>query len=188
MDAVLWNISELPTFPYQLSYWVERAGACNLIWYQSQRSRVQILTSTLIKIITAHSNIQVCGLGEPVREGECWSISELPTFPYHLKLLSWTGWCMQLNTKECELMCLASATANKFALPDTEVKDNDFYFYIFIYFSLLCLCLCTWSNLRLFSDEICVISSFLHICNSIEWTYSCLTLPPLRLRQECCNE
>jgi hypothetical protein len=27
----------------------------------------------------------------------CWSISELPTFPYQLKLLGWTSWCMQLN-------------------------------------------------------------------------------------------
>jgi hypothetical protein len=27
----------------------------------------------------------------------CWSISKLPTFPYQLKLLGWTGWCMQLN-------------------------------------------------------------------------------------------
>ena len=27
----------------------------------------------------------------------CWNISELPTSPHHLKLLGWTGRCMQLN-------------------------------------------------------------------------------------------
>jgi hypothetical protein len=68
-----------PPFPISLSFWVELVGACNSIWYQSQRSQVRILAGALIKL--------VCGLGEPAREGECWSISELPTFPYQLKLL-----------------------------------------------------------------------------------------------------
>jgi hypothetical protein len=45
------------------------------------------VAGALIKIITAHSNIHVCGLGEPAREGECWSVSELPTFTHQLKLL-----------------------------------------------------------------------------------------------------
>jgi hypothetical protein len=86
-----------PHFPINLSFWVELVGACNSIWYQSQRSRVRILAGALIKIIIVHSNIYVCGLGEPAREGECWSISELPTFPYQFKLLGLTGLCMQLN-------------------------------------------------------------------------------------------
>jgi hypothetical protein len=50
------------------------------------RSRVRVLAGALIKIITAYCNIHVCGLEEPAREGECWSISELPTFPHELKL------------------------------------------------------------------------------------------------------
>jgi hypothetical protein len=81
-----------------LSFWVELVGACNSIWYQGQRSRARVLACVLIKIITSHSNIHVCGLGESAHEGECWSISELPTFLHKLKLLGWTGWCMQLNT------------------------------------------------------------------------------------------
>jgi hypothetical protein len=44
-------------FPISLSFWVELVGACNSIWYQSERSLVRILAGTLIKIITAHSNI-----------------------------------------------------------------------------------------------------------------------------------
>jgi hypothetical protein len=73
-------------FLINLSFWVELVGACNSIWY-GQRSRVRVLAGALIQIITTHSDIHVCGLGEPAREGECWSISELPTFPYQLKLL-----------------------------------------------------------------------------------------------------
>jgi hypothetical protein len=76
-----------PPFFISLSFWVELVGACNSIWYQSQRSRVRVLAGALIKIITVHSNIHVCVLGEAAREGECWSISELPTFPYQLKIL-----------------------------------------------------------------------------------------------------
>jgi hypothetical protein len=76
-----------PPFPISLSFWVELVGACNSIWYQSQRSRVRILAGALIKIITAHSNIPRMRPGEPAREGECWSISELSTFSYQLKLL-----------------------------------------------------------------------------------------------------
>jgi hypothetical protein len=76
-----------PPFPIGLNFWVELVGACNSIWYQSLRSRVRVLAGALIKIITAHSNIHVYGLGEPVREGECWSISEFPTFPHQLELL-----------------------------------------------------------------------------------------------------
>jgi hypothetical protein len=76
-----------PPFLISLSFWVELVGACNSIWYQSQRSRVRVVAGALVKIITAHSNIHVCGLGEPAREGECWSITELPTFPHQLKLL-----------------------------------------------------------------------------------------------------
>jgi hypothetical protein len=34
--SLSWNISELPTSPISLSFWVELVGACNLIWYQSQ--------------------------------------------------------------------------------------------------------------------------------------------------------
>jgi hypothetical protein len=89
-----WTISELHTFPHQLklfsssvSFWVELVSVCNSIWYQSQRSRVRVLAGALIKIITVHSNIHVCGLGEPAREGKSWSISELSTFPHQLKLL-----------------------------------------------------------------------------------------------------
>jgi hypothetical protein len=55
-----------PPFPISLNFWVELVGACNSIWYQSQMSRVRVLAGALIKIITAHSNIHVCGLGE------CW--------------------------------------------------------------------------------------------------------------------
>jgi hypothetical protein len=32
----------------------------------------------------------------------CWSISEYPTFPYQLKLLGSTGWCIQLNREDAE--------------------------------------------------------------------------------------
>jgi hypothetical protein len=52
-----------------------------------KRSRIRVVVSVLIKIITVHSNIHVRGLGEPARDGECWSISELSTFPCQLKLL-----------------------------------------------------------------------------------------------------
>jgi hypothetical protein len=58
-----------PPLLISLSFWVELVGACNSIWYQSQRSRVQILADALIIIIIAHSNFHVCGLGEPAREG-----------------------------------------------------------------------------------------------------------------------
>jgi hypothetical protein len=75
-----------PPFPISLSFWVELVGACNSIWYQSQRSRVRILAGALIQIITAHSNIPCMRLGGPAREGVL-SISELPTFPDQLKLL-----------------------------------------------------------------------------------------------------
>jgi hypothetical protein len=88
-----------PSFPISLSFWVELVGACNSIWYQSQRSRVRILAGALIKIITAHSNIPHMRPGGACTEGECWSISELPTFSYQLKLLGWTSWCMQLNSQ-----------------------------------------------------------------------------------------
>jgi hypothetical protein len=54
-------------FLVSLSFWVELVGACNSIWYQSQRSRVRVLVE--IKINTAHSNIYVCGLEKPAREG-----------------------------------------------------------------------------------------------------------------------
>jgi hypothetical protein len=64
-------------FPISLSFWVELVGACNSIWYQSQRSRVRIMAGALIKIITAHSNISRMRPGEPAREGECWSIISL---------------------------------------------------------------------------------------------------------------
>jgi hypothetical protein len=77
-----------PPFLISLSFWVELVSAFNSIWCQSQRSRVRVLAGALIKIITAHSNIHVCGLGEPAPEGECWGISELPTFHHELKLLS----------------------------------------------------------------------------------------------------
>jgi hypothetical protein len=75
-----------PPFLISLSFWVELVGACNSIWYQGQRSRVRVLAGALIKIFTAHYNIHVCGLGEPAREEECWSISELPTFPHQIVL------------------------------------------------------------------------------------------------------
>jgi hypothetical protein len=74
-----------PPFLISLSFRVELVGACNTIWYQRKMSQVRVLAG-IIKIITTHSNIHVCGLGEPAREGECWSISELPTFPHQLKL------------------------------------------------------------------------------------------------------
>jgi hypothetical protein len=108
-----WSISELSTFPHQLKLlgwtgWCMQlnmvlesqrsrvrilAGALiKIITAHSKRSRVRIMAGALIKIITAHSNIHICGLGE------CWSISELSTFPHQLKHLGWTGWCMQLNS------------------------------------------------------------------------------------------
>jgi hypothetical protein len=67
-----------PPFLISLNFWDELVDACNSIWYQSQKSWVRVPTGALFKIITTHSNIHVCGLGEPAREGECWSISELP--------------------------------------------------------------------------------------------------------------
>jgi len=42
-----WNISELPTSHNQLKLWAELVGACNSIWYRSQRSRVRILVSAI---------------------------------------------------------------------------------------------------------------------------------------------
>jgi hypothetical protein len=44
-------------------------------------------SANIVSMITAHSNIHICGLGEPAHEGECWSISELPNFLHQLKLL-----------------------------------------------------------------------------------------------------
>jgi hypothetical protein len=38
-------------------------------------------------------HIDVVVVGSP----KCWSISELSTFSYYVKLLGWTGSCMQLN-------------------------------------------------------------------------------------------
>jgi hypothetical protein len=78
-----------PPFLISLSFWVELVGACNSIWYQGQRSRVQVLAGALIKIITAHSKIHVCGLGGAAREGECRSISELPNFPHQKSATTW---------------------------------------------------------------------------------------------------
>jgi hypothetical protein len=77
-----WSLLGLP-----ISFLVELVGACNSIWYQSQRSRVRILAGALIKIITAHSNIPRMRPGEPAREGGVGVLSELPTFAYKLKLL-----------------------------------------------------------------------------------------------------
>jgi hypothetical protein len=45
-----YNISELSTSSNQLIFWVELVGACNLIWYQSQRSRVRILVIHILYI------------------------------------------------------------------------------------------------------------------------------------------
>jgi len=86
-----------PPLPNSLSFWVELVSACNSIWYQSQRSQVRILVSA-IKLNNCYLLLfHVWGLREPPREGKCWNISELPTSPQQLKLLGWTGWCMQLN-------------------------------------------------------------------------------------------
>lgn len=70
-----WNISELSVSSYQLKILVELIGACNLIWYQNQGSRVLILVSKLNKIIVARSYIP-CQRSkkEARREGECWNI------------------------------------------------------------------------------------------------------------------
>jgi hypothetical protein len=65
-----------------------------------------MLTGTLIKIITVHSSVHICVLGEHACE-ECWSISELPTFSYWLKLLGRSGWFLQLNTSNNEPVRLA---------------------------------------------------------------------------------
>jgi hypothetical protein len=87
-----------PTLPINLSFWVKLVGACNSIWYRSQRSRVRILVSA-IKLNNCRSLLlHFWGLRKPRCEGECWNISELPTSPYQLKLLGWTGRCMQLNS------------------------------------------------------------------------------------------
>jgi hypothetical protein len=58
-----------PPFLISLSFRGKLVVVCNSIWYQSQRSRVRVQAGALIKIITAHSNIHVCGLREPAREG-----------------------------------------------------------------------------------------------------------------------
>ena len=87
-----------PHLPISLIFWVELVGACNSIWYQSQRSRVRILVSAIKYNNCCSLLFHIWGLREPPREGECWNISELPTSPHQLKLLGWTGRCMQLNS------------------------------------------------------------------------------------------
>ena len=47
----------------------------------------------------------------------CWNISELPTSPHQLKLLGWTGRCMQLNTIQAH----QPAFSQQFTLPSHEI-------------------------------------------------------------------
>jgi kinesin family protein C2/C3 len=51
----------------------------------------------MIEIYNEQIRDLLCSNGPEKKYPFCWSIIELPTFPYQLKLLGWIGWCMQLN-------------------------------------------------------------------------------------------
>jgi hypothetical protein len=75
--------------------------------YQSQRSWVRILTGAIYQNKLQPTHILCLRPTGAAREGECWTISEMSTFPHQFKLLGATGRCRVANSADFNTWLLA---------------------------------------------------------------------------------
>jgi hypothetical protein len=86
-----------------LSFWVRLVSVEQLTWYQRQRSWVWILAGVIYQNKLKPTHIPRLRHTRAAREGECWIISEISTFPHQLKLLGMTGRCRIANSSYISL-------------------------------------------------------------------------------------